>query len=675
MNIKNTMKKSFSALVLIPFLLAGCSDEFLQEKKDYNSFSEEVFSNFETAQAKVDYVYYMCLPAGTTGGSDNYSRATEEFNGSVAYTQLSEVTSNNIEDIIYANATSGPYGRIRECNAFLDNIDKGTLSDAEKNELKGQIYFWRAYTYFILVRTYGGVPIVLTAQDPILGDGDVADTELAVQRSSTKECIDQICADLDLAISLLPGSWETSNWGRITSGTAAAMKGRVLLTYASPLFNRSDDQTRWQAAYDANKAAKTLLEANGFALANGSGNRAQNWEKMFVTVNSPEAVMTTLHNTVTTDSYKKNNGWEQNARPKDAQGGGGLGATAEMIDLFPMADGKRPGESTYTYDPLKFYKDRDPRFYRTFAFNGVVWPYKQDAGYTVWSYQWYKDANSLNSGTEGSGFGEYAGHVATGIYVRKRTNPAAEFTAVDKFARSATPYMEIRFAEVVLNLAEAAVGVGKLQEGYDGLTAIRARVGIPAGADGKYGVPSGLSRYGLFREILYERQIEFAYEDKRFQDMRRWMLWNDDPAINNNTCALLGVEPFNGKRHHGILLAVKPTVYTSSKSGLDYDVFNPLSKAYKPTLVTRDGIALNPDASDASFNAMITKLDSFYDTNLVRLTNDRLDPTSPRFEVTYRSKYYLIGIKQSVLTRSPYLFQTKGWEDAYGADGTFDPLQ
>lgn len=675
MNIKNIMKKSFSALLIIPFLLAGCSDEFLQEKKDYNSFSEEVFSNFQTAQAKVDYVYYMCLPPGTSGGSDNDSRATEQFHGSVPYTQLSELTSNNIEDIIYANATSGPYGRIRECNAFLDNIDKGTLTETEKNQLKGQIYFWRAFTYFVLVRTYGGVPIVLTAQDPILGNGDVTESELAVQRSSTKECVDQICADLDLAISLLPGSWGTSNWGRITSGAAAAMKGRVLLTYASPLFNRNDEQTRWQAAYDANKAAKTLLEANGFALVDGAGNRAQNWEKMFVTVNSPEAVITALHNTVTTDSYKKNNGWEQSARPKDAEGGGGLAATAEMIDLFPMADGKRPGESTYTYDPLKFYKNRDPRFYRTFAFNGVVWPYKQDPNYTVWSYQWYKDANSLNAGTEGSGFAEYAGHVTTGIYVRKRTNPAAEYTAVDKFARSATPFIELRFAEVVLNLAEAAVGIGKLQEGYDGLAAIRARVGIPAGADGKYGVPSGLSRYGLFREIMYERQVEFAYEDKRFFDMRRWMLWNDDAAINNNTCALLGVEPFNGKRHHGIYLAVKPTVYTASKAGIDYDVFNPLSKAYKSTLVTREGIALNPDANDATFNAMITKLDNFYNTNLVRLENDRLDPTSPRFEVTYRSKYYFIGIKQSVLTRSPYLFQTKGWEDEYGADGTFDPLQ
>lgn len=58
---------------------------------------------------------------------------------------------------------------------------------------------------------------------------------------------------------MLPGKWDNSNWGRITSGAAAALKGRLLLAYASPLFNRNDDQVRWQAAYDANKAAYDLL--------------------------------------------------------------------------------------------------------------------------------------------------------------------------------------------------------------------------------------------------------------------------------------------------------------------------------------------------------------------------------------------------------------------------------
>jgi len=212
------------------------------------------------------------------------------------------------------------------------------------------------------------------------------------------------------------------------------------------------------------------------------------------------------------------------------------------------------------------------------------------------------------------------------------------------------------------------------------LFAIRARVGIPAGTDGYYGVPSGLDKYGLFREILFERQIEFAYENKRFWDMRRWMLWNDDPAIQNSTCAQLGVAPLNGTRRHGIILAIKPTVYAASASGLVNDIFNPMSSKYNATKVTRINngvtIAINPDDADATFNAQVAKLDAFYDTNLTRVTTDFIDPTtSPTFAITFRSKYYFLGIKQSVLKQSPYLFQTIGWDDYYGVNGTFDPLK
>jgi hypothetical protein len=208
------------------------------------------------------------------------------------------------------------------------------------------------------------------------------------------------------------------------------------------------------------------------------------------------------------------------------------------------------------------------------------------------------------------------------------------------------------------------------------LIELRKRVGIPKGTDGLCGVPAGLDKYGLFREILFERQIEFAYEGKRFQDMRRWMLWNDDASIQNTTCAQLGVESLNGKRRHGIILAVSPTIYKSTSSGLANDIFNPLSSKYDATKVTRFGIGLNPDDSDANFAKQVTALDKFYDTNLVRVTTDFIDPTTaPTFTTSYRSKYYFIGIKQSVLKQSPYLFQTKGWADYYGVDGTFDPLQ
>jgi hypothetical protein len=90
--------------------------------------------------------------------------------------------------------------------------------------------------------------------------------------------------------------------------------------------------------------------------------------------------------------------------------------------------------------------------------------------------------------------------------------------------------MEIRYAEVLLNLAEAAVGINKLgttDEGYAGIIAVRKRAGITAGTGNLYGLTAGMSRSQLFDAILSERKIEFAFEGKRFWDLYRWKRMQD----------------------------------------------------------------------------------------------------------------------------------------------------
>ncbi|GHT60980.1 membrane protein [Bacteroidia bacterium] len=658
--------KIITTSLLLSVFFVNCSDDFLQEKKDYSGFNEEIFDDVKMAQAKVDYIYNLIQPTGP-GGTPG---ATLEGFGSTSYTGINTLLedASNVPDEFFTSNTGGPWARIRECNIFLDNIDKGKLTEEEKKTLKGEVYFWRAYLYSKLVVTYGGVPIITTAQNAILGDGDPEQSELNIQRSSTAECIEFVCSDLDNAIEMLPGRWPDSNWGRITSGAAAAVKGQLLLTYASPLFNRTDDQTRWQNAYNANKAAYDLLIANNFGLEDGGGNRAANWEKMFVNRTSKEAVFVTLFNNITNDQFRRLNGVEQSARPKEIQGGGGSSSPIEMVDLFPMEDGKKPGESIYPYDTLKFYKNRDPRFYRTFAFNGVCWPYTQNKTYTLWNYQWFANEAAFTGGKPGNS-AQYSGDVTGSIFVRKRTNPDASFVDGWQFQLCPSPWMEIRFAEVVLNLAESACGINKLTDAYELLKDIRKRVGYT----GDCGLDISLTsnRDKLFGAILYERQIELAFEGKRFQDMRRWMLWNNDFG----TCARLGVEPINGKRRHGVFLGVKPTVYVSGSAGLDNDPFNPAGKKYDPSKITREGISLDPNADNATFNAQIAKLDKFYDTNLQRLQNDQCDGTStPVFYINFQNQYYFIGIRLSVLRQSPYLYQTTGWKDAYNNQGTFDPL-
>lgn len=685
MKINNIIYKGVGIVAFgMLFLLGGCSDEFLKDKRDFNGFNEEIYNNFSMAQASVDYIHRQVEPKvgavsalnGSTGSADEFSKSTLEYAGSTQFVGLSEILTSNVN--CYFNGSNDPANNngvwlnIRRCNLFLDNIDGGTLSETERNLLKGQVYFWRAWLYYRLVTTYGGVPIIEHAQNPTIGDGTVEESTLNVPRSSTDDCIEFVCEDLKRAASMLPSVWDdpSVNYGRVTRGAAMALKGRLLLFYASPLFNRNNDKARWEAAFTANMEAYDELTKYGDReLVGAKSKRAQDWEKMFVDPLSKEAVLVTLYNNVSDDQFKFNNTWEQSARPKDIKGGGGISATAEMVDLFPMADGKKPDESSYTYDELKFYKNRDPRFYRTFAFNGVCWPYKENKNYTVWNYQWFKDAAAAVEGKPGNS-ALYDTDVASGIFVRKRTNPDASSTSAlttGVFSQSPSPYMEIRMAEVVLNVAESACGKGDDPTALKFLKYIRERVGYT----GDCGL-GNLTGDKLMGAILYERQIELAYEGKRFDDMRRWLLWDD----SYGTCTRLGVEPISGNqtRRHGIILAVKPEVYTNGTAGKDSDPFNPESAKFL-NKADRTKISLDPDAADAAWDSQIAALDEFYGTYLNRVENDQLDGTSkPTFYITHLNKYYFLGIKQNVLQVSTKLQQNIGWTDYYGADGTFNPI-
>lgn len=107
-------------------------------------------------------------------------------------------------------------------------------------------------------------------------------------RSTTKACVDFICEDLERSAQLLApftenGGWPSSDFGRVTSGTALALKGRTLLLYASPLFNRKNDVERWRKAYNEITADLPRINACGYGLANESnaGANASGWANVF----------------------------------------------------------------------------------------------------------------------------------------------------------------------------------------------------------------------------------------------------------------------------------------------------------------------------------------------------------------------------------------------------------
>ena len=741
---KYIIKAGKLALAVTVVGLAACSDKFLEEKKLYGKYSDAtVYNNYETAQNRIDNFYYQLLPGQkegdgmyadivSTGSNDDDACSTEEYAGVSAWEDNTNILDYQILnskkwDHLYVEfKENSPYGQIRNINDAIDGLQNhSTLSENEKNELLGQAYFFRAWRYFTMVRWYGGVPIIKEVQNALYSKS--MDGSLIVHRSTTKECIDFICEDLDKAAELLPAQWGrvASNWGRVTKGTALALKGRVLLLWASPLFNRSDEPARWEAAYQANETARKVLEESGYGLAyeNNPGaatESAANWGKMFLNVqgsdgNVNEAVFVTLYNNLSkqSDNSEKNNGWEHGIRPKTASGGGGKSATAEIVDLFPMADGKRPGASTYNYDKKAFFANRDPRFYRTFAFPGVKWTFDGNpkdlltaqlndlvypnitlkdgypyngADYVLWSYAWYKDATKQDSETSSGWYADALADSRRSVYVRKRSDDSQlnagspMYIYVDNngkcsFSQSGAPYMEMRFAEVLLNLAECAAATNRGQEALDLLKRIRSRVYDPTTVDADYGLVNG-SRAENIEQVLYERQIELAYEGKRFEDMRRWLLFDggvgqaalsptwEVKGYGGDTWTFLGYKdadrPNKYGKNHIIEMYAKELAAKDEDNGSD------------PILAA--GIN-RPSPLDLSKRADGEQaLIDFYTNNLER--KDRLEDNNTDKVPTFQPFYYFLGLCYSAMYNDAALIQTIGWEDySHGGDGRYDPLE
>ncbi|OQP38778.1 hypothetical protein A4H97_18855 [Niastella yeongjuensis] len=685
------MKRNYKLTIVAAALLAGiigCKKDFLEEKRDLGGVNEEVFKDSLEAQAYVDYIYGLFQPAAgqpaalwnIATNNTQFDQVTEELPGEVTWNKVwANVSYVNAQALNYFGTPPGTsianntWTRMKQINLFLDNIDKYGLPEGTRTRLKGQMYYWRAFQYFDLVRLYGGVPLVLHSQAAVAAADN---PDLKVPRSSTSETFTQIYADLDSAITMLPAKWVATDWGRITSVGALAFKGRVALTYASPLFNRNDDGALWQKAYDINKAAKDLADKSGFGLyKSGVTTDGSAFENVFLKeLDNPEALILYGFNTNTSDQIAKANGWENSCRAKEFLGGGSLNATKQMMDAFPMKDGKKIDEpGNYIYGLDSFYKDRDPRFYKTFAYNGAKWPYKENPNARVWTYKWYPKFQANTKDTVLSGTTELKGANSSGVYVRKATSPNASNNTNGSFALNGLDYMELRYTELLLNLAEAAVGINNLGDAMTYLKNIRERAGIE-NRDGSYGLSAVSGRDPMFAAVLNERKIELAYEGKRFWDLRRWMLFNNDFG----TCARLGVKPLDGTRRTGIKIIVYKdkaagTLYIADAKSDPFSRTNYTATSGAPIL-DRDNTTTYPAGVAPNQDSLVNYL---YRNYFVVKEKDDLESTAQPntiWNFKWYNEYYFFGLNQAIINNSPYLEQTKGWDGLYGP-GTFDPLK
>ncbi|MBP7357949.1 MAG: RagB/SusD family nutrient uptake outer membrane protein [Prevotella sp.] len=730
------MKKTIKYIgcgLISAFVFSSCSDSFLDDKKNYDNVSSDLYNYYSGANGRVNYVYAWCLPTPnvvesqlwkypSAGSNDLIGKSTEEYSGFGSFVDPDKLLSSNsstnqVPDYFMntnSNIQESVYGRIRNINDCISGIQGGSLSDDEKNTFLGQCYFFRAWCYYNLVKWYGGVSIVTNVQEPVESS--------VTQRSSAKDCIAFILSDLDksakmLASKTLKGGWGSSDYGRVTTGTALALKGRTLLLWCSPLFNRSNDESRWKSAYDTMKSELDSINACGYGLYSTSNNvNGSDFASMFSqTGRNPEAVFITLFNNFLDNGLndtQKNNAWERYIRPSNTTGSG-KNASAMIIDMFPMADGKRPTTcNTYTkleasdstYDESYPFVGRDPRFYRTFAFPGFRWAYSGDPtqadshnpsydsgkNYAVWNYVWYTSLSDQGNPESGNSYG--ADNFLTsksGVYVRKKSDdydvnnsPLYQWNAKDAsggFAHSGAQHMEIRYAEVLLNLAEVACGANQLSDAVALLQKIRARAGYSA--SNNYGLQSNLTsdQAACMSAIIYERQIEFAYEGKRFDDLRRWMLFDGGatkvagaPSTwtltgwGGNTCTWLGFKPLNGQRRENMEFRVADKY---GVGGTTYDS-DPLVKSN----VTRcAAVDLRKDLSP-----QLQTLKAWYKNNLVLKIKkgDAQNANHVDEYMYFNPRYYFLGLCSGASNINKSLPQTVGWEDSNngGAAGTFDPL-
>lgn len=366
------------------------------------------------------------------------------------------------------------YTNIRRVNRLLKNLPVTPLSGTLKNQVKGQALFLRAWYYSTLLKHYGGVKLV----------GDTlydADDFISADRNTYAECVDYILQQCDDAAQLLPLEYFSKDHGRVTKGARLALKARVLLYAASPLFNGeqvagadplrsitgypSVDMNRWKLAADAAKAVMDLgiyqlHEDNTTAPGYG-------FYEVFTLRKNEEYILAGMR-----PANRELEGlWLPSSR-------GGMADNTnpyqELVDAFPMKNGLPITDAGSGYDPTHPYANRDPRFDYSIIHNeSLVWK-NSGPKIPLYTYAGYPQD------------GVYVG-TSTGYYVFKMLQ---DNVVPNNFGQTNRCFPLIRYAEILLDYAEAMNEFsGPGQEVYDALEAIRKRAGLDP-----YTLPTGLDR-------------------------------------------------------------------------------------------------------------------------------------------------------------------------------------
>lgn len=549
--------KNISVFLLIVALslgviVTGCNKDFLQKPKGGSVTVDTIFHTKKQAQyavaqmyndcirSYIPYGYWSCRPEVITDEiyilHPTYDWAALAVNGGDYIT--GNMTPSSSCDYQFSDPANGDhlafndhYAGIRQANLVLQDIHM--VQDANedwKKDVKGQALFCRAMQHFELFRYYGGIPIVtipLNGEDPI-----------KIPRSSVATVVDSVVSWCNQAIKLLPANRSDVDFGKVTKLAARALKARILLYAASPLYNTPTDmenlvsgarygdkrdsvlcylnydKNRWKIAADAAKDVIDYAPAAGVALYNTGQPVSIDWTSnanigdyaaVWNIYANKEIILASTDTPVKAGSSFNNTDWGQYLSSKLYIGDWAVknNIPLEFLEQYEKRDGTtwtmpQAGEDLPTYiEGLKL----DPRFYQTIAYDGMHYNsskgvldyYRGGDGYSDGSL------SSSDAGVDGYAFETYK-------FIGRVGNGSEDHIIWPVF----------RLAEFYLSYAEAL----NEYQGPSGdptayLNKIRERAGMPD----KY--PSDPNSFR--KAVHHERTIEFAYEGLRYNDLLRWL--------------------------------------------------------------------------------------------------------------------------------------------------------
>jgi hypothetical protein len=486
-------------ILLLSFAgLASCKKDLLDKLPADRLSDNIVWTDPNAAEQFINGIYGQIISGfdrpESEWGSGTYLLDAASDDGDVTF-EWSESQALHLGAFNPSNSPLAPqwsnfYAQVRRTNLALANLDRVQGNDDKKLRLKGEAYFLRAYTYHDLLRFYGSKQAGNEGGIPLLATPLTPSDDFQIPRSSYDESVNFIVKDLDSAAAILPGVGSIEA-GRASKGAALALKSRVLL-YAE----------RWA---EAAAAAKQVMELTpGYMLF-------PDYETLFLTENNSEIIFAKkftapvrVHGMgFSWAGYTAGNfGFETVNLPAGSFGGwGGTTPTQNLVDAYEMKDGKSITQSPL-YSDNDPYKDRDPRFYATVLYNGSVF-----GGKTVETFE--GGANSKSVSDDASN---------TGYYIRKYLNPSMEKMTQLYPNTSDQDWIYIRYAEVLLNYAEAQnEAVGPDATVYDAINQVRSRPSV-----NQPPLPAGLSQADMRLQIRNERRVELSFEEHRYFDIRRW---------------------------------------------------------------------------------------------------------------------------------------------------------